>query len=343
MRIPLCKVRGGFTTEEKDTMHSVLIAVLALIAVAMAVIFTVSALVPVGAEDELDPAGSGGANRGQEPEKQDLSIASGAAEQAGFEADNYNIIPDAVETLSKTKEGWGLGPAKNDKGQPEDALSYQQRYEPLGAYFVFPEDDNIIYLTFDLGYENGYTPQILDTLKEKGVKATFFITKEYVDDAPDIVRRIIDEGHCLGNHTMSHPSIPTVSDDRVKSEISELHHYILENYGYTMTLFRYPMGEFSEYTLEMINNMGYKSVFWSFAYKDWITDTQPDPAASLDKITDALHPGAIYLLHAVSSTNAAILGDFIDNASAKGYTFKLVDERLGTGDTSRASGIGSII
>ncbi len=313
---------------------------LALIAVAMAVIFTVSALVPVGAEEggERDATAPAGRAAGTSADAASRRAAGNTLDET-----RYNIIPEVVETLSKTKVGWGIGPAKNDKGQPEDALGSQQKYEALGGYFVFPEDDNILYLTFDLGYENGYTADILDTLKQKGVKATFFITRDYVNEAPDIVRRIIDEGHTLGNHTVTHPSMPTVSDERVRAEVCDLHQYILENYGYTMTLFRYPMGEFSEYTLDMINNMGYKSIFWSFAYKDWVTDAQPDPASSLKKITDALHPGAIYLLHAVSSTNAAILDDFIDNAKAEGYTFKLIDERLGMGDTSRASGADSII
>ncbi len=311
-------------------MRSVFIAILALATVAAAIIFTVSALVPV------DPANKDGRINLLTTTKENDNIGSRSEKnnQDTFYNDGASLEgTDTVSTLSKIKSGWGLGPSKNELGQPFDALNAQQRYEELGGYFIFPQDENVLYLTFDLGYENGYTPIILDILKSKGIKGTFFITMDYISDAPDVVQRIIDEGHTLANHTVTHPSMPTISEDRVKNEISELHSYVLDNFGYRMTLFRYPMGEYSEYTLDIINNMGYKSIFWSFAYKDWLTNAQPDKASSLKKITDALHPGAIYLLHAVSSTNAAILGDFIDAAEAKGYSFRLIDERLGISDT----------
>ena len=294
--------------EQQNTMRSVLIAILALLAVAAAVIFTVSALSPT-------------ISRTDEGQENRITMQT---------AGNRDDVPAGQDgTLSRSKVGWGIGPAANEKGQPNDAVNAQREYEELGGYFIFPDDDNTLYLTFDLGYENGYTPKILDVLADKGVKATFFITMDYVDEAPDVVQRIIDEGHTLANHTANHPSVPDVSDDRAREELMELHRHIEEQYGCDMKLFRYPKGEFSEHTLKLIDDIGYKSIFWSFAYKDWVVEAQPDPTASLAKLVDALHPGGIYLLHAVSSTNTAILGDFIEAAWEEGYTFGLVDERLG--------------
>lgn len=238
--------------------------------------------------------------------------------------------PAQSQNLSRAKQGWGPGTAVNDRNQPTGALMAQNQYGALGGQFIFPEDKNTIYLSFDLGYENGYTESILDALDARGVKGTFFVTMDYVRQAPEIVQRIIDRGHTLANHTVKHPSIPEISDERVTSEIMELHNYIKENFNYTMTLFRYPKGEFSEYTLDYIKNLGYQSIFWSFAYVDWKTDAQPNPETALNRTLGALHDGAIYLLHAVSSTNAAIMGDFLDAATAKGYQCGLIDQRLGT-------------
>lgn len=235
----------------------------------------------------------------------------------------------SVPALSRTKMGWGPGTEVNEKNQTTGSIDYQNKYGDLGAYFIMPEDTGALYLTFDLGYENGYTESILDTLAQYNVKATFFVTQEYVDEAPFVVERIIREGHTLGNHTVKHPSMPDVTDERARTEILDLHNFVLEKYGYEMKLFRYPMGEFSEYSLSLVDELGYKSVFWSFAYKDWVTDAQPEPSAALQKITGALHDGAIYLLHAVSATNDQIMGDFIQYALDQGYEFKLLDQRLG--------------
>ena len=181
-----------------------------------------------------------------------------------------------------------------------------------------------IYLTFDEGYEYGQTESILNTLKEKGVSATFFVTEPYAKENPDLVRRMIDEGHVLGNHSVTHPSagMPSLSLDKQENEVTENHAYIKENFGYDMYLFRYPTGRFSEQSLALLNNCNYKSIFWSFAYLDYDVNNQPDRVSSLQKMKDKLHPGAIYLLHAESETNAAVLGDFIDAVRAAGYGFK---------------------
>ena len=196
-------------------------------------------------------------------------------------------------------------------------------YGKYNAYFI-GDDTKDIYLTFDEGYEYGQTESILNTLKEKGVSATFFVTEPYAKDNPDLVRRMMDEGHVLGNHSVKHPSagMPSLSLDKQENEVTENHAYIKENFGYDMYLFRYPTGRFSEQSLALLNNCNYKSIFWSFAYLDYDVNNQPDHASSLQKMKDKLHPGAIYLLHAESETNAAVLGDFIDAVRAAGYGFK---------------------
>lgn len=217
------------------------------------------------------------------------------------------------------KIAWGLGGEVNELNQPCPAIEAQRKYGALDAFFLF--DNEEICLTFDLGYENGYTAPILDALGSCGVKAVFFVTMDYVDEAPELVKRIIDEGHVLANHTVKHPSMPSVSEQRAADEVMNLHDYIKQEYGYEMEWFRFPCGEFSVDTLKLVQSLGYKSMFWSFAYVDWLTADQPNPEAALKKLVNAAHPGAIYLLHAVSSTNAAIMEDFITALMEQGYDF----------------------
>ncbi len=233
--------------------------------------------------------------------------------------ENAYIDPAAKDN---TIVSWGFGGPRDELNRPSPPLAAQEKYGDLGADFIIPTDEKVIYLTFDEGYENGYTPQILDTLKEKGVKAVFFITKPYAESEPELVRRMIDEGHIVGNHSVHHPSdgLPAHDMDYQTHEVSDLHAYVKENFDYDMCLFRYPAGMFSEQSLAVIQNCGYRSVFWSFAHRDWDPDNQPDPVESLKKLDENLHPGAIYLLHAVSATNTQILGSFIDDARAEGYT-----------------------
>ena len=227
-----------------------------------------------------------------------------------------------LASLDNTKQGWGQGVQFDDKNRPIAAVSYQEKYGKYDAYFI-GEDSPTIYLTFDNGYENGYTAPILDALKEKDVQAVFFCTLSYIKSQPELIQRMIDEGHIVGNHSDKHPCFPEVSIERREQEVLNVHQYMLDNYNYTMTLFRAPAGEFSEQTLAQTQELGYKTVFWSYAYKDWDPNNQMGPEKALPKITKALHPGAIYLLHAVSPDNAAILGDFIDNAREAGYNFAL--------------------
>lgn len=216
--------------------------------------------------------------------------------------------------------GWGLGRERDSLNRPVDAVNAQKKYGEKSALFIDPSGSKTVYLTFDEGYENGYTASILDTLKETGVKAAFFVTYDYCKSSPELVERMIREGHIVGNHSYSHPSFPKCTDEEVKEEITLLHEYVKDNFNYEMTLFRFPMGEFSEKTLSEVQKSGYTSVFWSFAYKDWNADAQPSSTEAYNTVTNALHSGGIYLLHAVSKANAESLGDIISYWKQNGYT-----------------------
>lgn len=229
-----------------------------------------------------------------------------------------NPEDERLMQLDNTRRGYGQGNAKDSANRPTGAVAAQERYEKYGAVFIAPPSNNV-YLTFDLGYENGYTSKILDTLAEKNAKGIFFATMGYCKSAPQIVERIIKEGHILGNHSVSHKSMPTLSVSEMKKEIQGLHDYIKTEYGYEMFLFRPPMGEYSTRSLAVAQSLGYKTMNWSFAYKDWDTGNQPDEEWAKQKMLNDVHGGAIYLIHAVSKTNATILGDVIDGILAKDF------------------------
>ena len=254
------------------------------------------------------------------------SVASEPGNTVSSEGEAHEI-----SSLSSQKICWGQGRNFDALGRPRDAVTAQEKYGELGGLFVDLSRTDAsaaeepakkqIYLTFDEGYENGYTAQILDTLKEKNVKAVFFITGDYAKREGELVRRMIDEGQVVGNHTWRHYSMPEKSLDTCREEISLLENYVKENFSYDMHLLRPPKGEFSEQTLELAAQAGYTTCLWSFAYKDWDANSPGDRQQSLNLLCGRLHNGAVYLLHAVSPTNAAILGEFIDSAKAKGYEF----------------------
>lgn len=230
-----------------------------------------------------------------------------------------SLTPEQISGLSNEKIGYGSGINVDADNRPTGATMMQNDYGEYNAYFINPKD-SCIYLTFDEGYENGYTSVILDTLKEKNVSATFFVTYSYVKSNPDLIKRMVNEGHVVGNHSWTHPSMPDLDAAGVASEITQLHNYVKDNFGYEMSLFRPPMGEFSERTLAITQSLGYKSAFWSFAYADWDVNDQPNSKEAFDRITSSSHGGAIYLLHAVSETNTQILGSVIDYWRNSGYT-----------------------
>lgn len=225
----------------------------------------------------------------------------------------------AVYALDNTVRGYGQGMSTDSLNRPLDALQFNERYGDFDACAV-SEDEKRIIITFDQGYENGYTAKILDTLKEKNVKAIFFLTGDYARKEESLIKRMIAEGHTLGNHGMTHASLPKLSQKEAEEEIMSLHNFVLNNYGYEMQYFRCPCGEYSEQALETVQKCGYKTVFWSFAYVDWITDSQPLPAEGIKKLTESAHGGEILLLHSVSATNAQILGEVIDSFREQGFT-----------------------
>lgn len=227
--------------------------------------------------------------------------------------------------------GYGAGVGSNGQ-RPGGPVSDQKKYGQYGGNFVGPDDKNI-YLTFDCGYEytatdaNGksyrVTERILDVLKEKNVKAVFFVTMHYVKSQPDLVQRMVDEGHAVGNHSNTHPVMPAQTIDKMVYEVMSLHDYVKEHFGYSMTLFRPPTGAFSIQSLSVLKSLGYKTVLWSFQYYDYDTAKQLSYNQALKTVTDRHHNGAIYLLHAVSVTNAAILSDAIDSFQQNGYQLAL--------------------
>lgn len=230
----------------------------------------------------------------------------------------------ANNALSNKKYCWGQGTNVDENNIPISCTQFQNKYKNFNALFI-EKNCKDIYLTFDEGYENGYTEKILDILKEKSCPAVFFVTMPYVKENPNLIKRMLNEGHVVGNHTVTHPSMPDIPIEEARKEIKDLHTYVKQNFdNYDMYLFRPPMGEFSEATLSLAQNLGYYSVFWSFAYKDWDPNNQPDPKCALNKLVKSAHNGAIYLLHAVSKTNTEILGEFIDTMRAQGYNFKIM-------------------
>lgn len=243
------------------------------------------------------------------------------------QASNMEKLPKAdLKTLSKLPDkvySWGQGTNMDDQNRPISAVEYQGLYGKYDADFVKETEDKNIYLTFDEGYENGYTSKILDGLKAAECPAVFFVTMDYVKKEPTLVERMIQEGHVVGAHSVTHPSagIPSLSLEEQEQEIVQLHEYVQEKFNYSMYLFRFPAGIYSEQSLALLQQLGYRSVFWSFAYADWDPDNQMEKSAALKKVKDRIHNGAIYLLHAVSATNAAILEDFVASAREEGYHF----------------------
>lgn len=227
---------------------------------------------------------------------------------------------EEIDQLESKQITWGPGSVLDGQGRPEACVMLQEQYGSYSAWFLGP-DAKKVYLTFDEGYENGYTAQVLDVLKRKNVTATFFVTMDYVIREPGLVQRMIDEGHTVGNHTTHHPNMTQISLEDAKKEVMELHEHVRSEFGYEMTLFRAPEGAISEQTMALLQSMGYDNVLWSFAYHDWDVNQQMSCETALKKATKQLHPGAIYLFHAVSRTNAEILGDWIDTARAQGYEF----------------------
>ncbi|WP_026703364.1 delta-lactam-biosynthetic de-N-acetylase [Salibacterium aidingense] len=220
---------------------------------------------------------------------------------------------------------WNFKPAENN--EPADAEpKYKELLEKYDGFYIGDPKQKNLYLTFDNGYENGYTEDILDVLKEKEVPAAFFVTGHYLESASNMVKRMEQEGHIVGNHSWNHPSLPTLNDKRMESELGRVKEKYQDLTGNeNMRYLRPPQGTFSESSLAKTRDMGYINVFWSFAYVDWETDRQHGTDYAYNSIMNRVHPGAVLLLHSVSEDNAKALGKVIDECREQGYTFKSLD------------------
>ncbi len=237
---------------------------------------------------------------------------------------------DNLRGLDTKRQDHCYGVAKD--GKPHSiTVSNQDRFDSYGTNVLTWDnktEEKVLYLTFDCGYKyEDLVTRILDTLKEKQVPAAFFCTVDYLRAAPHDTARMISDGHIVGNHSTTHPGdCSALSREKMAWELLGVENYLRENFGYTSKYFRFPCGVYSENALELVDSVGYRSVFWSIAHVDWDPENQPGEEVSFNTVTSRLHPGAVILLHSTSPDNAAILGDFIDYCTEQGYTFRSLDE-----------------
>lgn len=238
---------------------------------------------------------------------------------------NNETVTTNGNTLNNKKIGWGIKRAGNHE-QPDLGNTNKSLIDKYNGLAMGSSDSKKVYLTFDMGYEAGYTEKILEVLKQNDVKACFFITAHYVNSKPELVKRMIDEGHIVGNHTVNHKSMPDLTDEQIKEEVMNLHTSIYERFGYEMEYIRPPKGEYSERTLAYCNSLGYKTVMWSFAYDDWDESKQGREEYGKNKILNNIHNGAIILLHGTSKDNCNILDYCITEIKNMGYEFASIED-----------------
>lgn len=231
--------------------------------------------------------------------------------------------------LHEKSEIWGLG--FGTEGKPPTGNASAEELKKYNAYFIGDTTQNTIYLTFDCGYENGNTEPILDALKKHDVKATFFVVGNFLETSPEIVRRMIAEGHTVGNHTYHHLDMSSISSmDAFKKETQDVENLFEQITGTPITKFyRPPQGKYNIENLKMAQELGYHTFFWSLAYVDWYQDKQPTKDEAFGKLLKRIHPGAIVLLHSTSSTNAQILDELLTKWEEMGYTIKPLTELAG--------------
>ena len=231
--------------------------------------------------------------------------------------------------LHEKSENWGLG--FGTEGKPPTGNASAEELKKYNAYFIGDTTQNTIYLTFDCGYENGNTEPILDALKKHDVKATFFVVGNFLETSPEIVKRMIAEGHTVGNHTYHHLDMSSISSmDAFKKETQDVENLFEQITGTPITKFyRPPQGKYNIENLKMAQELGYHTFFWSLAYVDWYQDNQPTKDEAFGKLLKRIHPGAIVLLHSTSSTNAQILDELLTKWEEMGYTIKPLTELAG--------------
>lgn len=231
--------------------------------------------------------------------------------------------------LHEKSENWGLG--FGTEGKPPTGNASAEELKKYNAYFIGDTTQNTIYLTFDCGYENGNTEPILDALKKHDVKATFFVVGNFLETSPEIVKRMIAEGHTVGNHTYHHLDMSSISSmDAFKKETQDVENLFEQITGTPITKFyRPPQGKYNIKNLKMAQELGYHTFFWSLAYVDWYQDKQPTKDEAFGKLLKRIHPGAIVLLHSTSATNAQILDELLTKWEEMGYTIKPLTELAG--------------
>ena len=234
-----------------------------------------------------------------------------------------------LPSLSSESSSWGLSFQEN--GQRPTGNATIEELAQYNAYYAANTDEKVLYLTFDSGYENGNTPAILDALKKHNAPATFFAVGNFIEDNPELVRRIVNEGHTVGNHTMTHPDMSKISSlESFQQELEDVESLYKEIIGEPMIKFyRPPRGIYSTDNLAMAKQQGYHTFFWSLAYVDWIQDQQPSKEEAFSKLLTRVHPGSIVLLHSTSSTNAAILDELLTKWEEMGYHFSSLQELAG--------------
>ncbi len=296
----------------------------------------------IQAETDMQEEYTGAADRGQDGEMDGgmgTQDSESDADLPDNEADAEDNREDGFATPEKAKkqppEGWELTLASEDWGlsfgEPGAQSVGNASAEDLAwydAYYVGDDDEKIIYLTFDCGYENGNTGPILDALKKHNVQATFFVVGHFLETAPDLVRRMAEEGHAVGNHTYHHLDMPTISDQATfQKEMDDVADLFQEITGKELSpYYRPPQGKCNVANLKMAQELGYNTIFWSLAYVDWNQDDQPSHEEAFDKLTTRVHPGAVVLLHNTSQTNGEILDELLTKWEGMGYSFRPLAE-----------------
>ncbi len=236
------------------------------------------------------------------------------------------VVPVSGRAIQPGADGnWGL--SFQEEGQPPVANASFEELAKYNAYYAEDTQEKVLYLTFDCGFENGNTPAILDALKKHEAKATFFIVGNYLETSPDLVKRMLEEGHIVGNHSYHHPDMSQMGKEEFSKELGELESLYEQTVGQPMEkYYRPPQGKYSENSMQLAKELGYRTIFWSLGYVDWNQDSQPTHEEAFDKLLKRVHPGAIVLLHNTSKTNGEILDELLSKWEGMGYTFKSLDQ-----------------
>ena len=252
-------------------------------------------------------------------------LSEGSLRSISNGKDLKSVMLDVGGQYANKLLSWGIS-RKPDNQTPDADPGAPGLLSKYGGMYIGDTSKKEVYLTFDEGYENGYTGKILDVLRDNNVKAVFFITGPYLKEHQDLVRRMVEEGHTVGNHTIHHPSLPTLGDVELEEEILGLDRAFKEKFDRSMKYLRPPKGEYSERTLAITNKLGYCNLFWSFAYDDWYRDRIRGADYACNIVLKNLHNGAVLLLHAVSKDNADALDRIIKGIMEKGYRIGRIED-----------------